>query len=94
MAMDTANNVSTFRGAPVPAGTLVRVEWTRTDADAATLEVLNNGSVIATVVSAAAGVASSGAISVAVAAGLVSFRNLSTGNPTSNVQFTALIEQT
>ena len=92
--MDLADNSTTFRGVPVPAGTLVLVEWTRTDADAATLEVLNNGTVITTVASAAAGVASSGAISIAVAAGLMSFRNLSSGAPTSNVQITALIDRT
>ena len=93
MTMDSADNSTTFRGIPVPAGTLILVEWTRTDSDSATLEVLNNGSVIATVASAAAGVASSGTISIAVAAGLISFRNLSSGAVTSNVQITAVLEQ-
>ena len=93
--MDTADNSATFRGFTVPAGTLVLVEWTRTDAASATLDILNNGSVVASVASAAAGRVTSGAISVAIAAGLVSFQNrLTGGSSTANVQIVANIEPT
>jgi hypothetical protein len=95
MTLDSADNTTTFRGLSVPAGTMVLVEWTRTDAGAATLDILNNGSVVASVASAGAGKSSSGAITVAIAAGLVSFQNrLAGGSTTSNVQIVATIEPT
>ena len=79
----------------MPAGTLVLVEWSRTDASSAFLDVLNNGTVVASVASAAAGRVTSGPITVAIAAGLVSFQNrLIGGSTTSNVQIVATIEPT
>jgi len=94
LTMDTADNSTTFLGLPVPAGTLVSVEWSRTDADQAALEILNNGSVIRTLVSTTAGRNSAGAIGDAVSSGLISFRNRGgTGdNPTSDVQVVAIVE--
>jgi hypothetical protein len=95
MTLDSADNSATFRGLTVPAGTLVLVEWTRTDATSTTLDILNNGSVISSVASAAAGLASSGSISVAVSAGLISFQNrLTGGSTTSNVQIVVTVEPT
>jgi len=95
MTLDLADNTTFFRGLSVPAGTLVLVEWSRTDASSAFLDVLNNGTVVASVASAAAGRVTSGPITVAIAAGLVSFQNrLIGGSTTSNVQIVATIEPT
>jgi hypothetical protein len=94
LTMDTADDTTTFLGLPVPDGTLVSAEWTRSDGGTAALEILNNGSVIRTVVSTAAGRISAGAIGDTVSAGLISFRNRgATGdNNTSNVQIVAVVE--
>jgi hypothetical protein len=80
-------------GHPVPKGTLVGIAWSRTDADAATLEVLVGGSVIATLASAAAGGVFDWAVNADFNEGLMQFRNLSTGNVTSDVQITALMKR-
>jgi hypothetical protein len=92
LTMDSADNSSTFLGYPVPDGTLTLVEITRTDSAATSLEVLNNGSVISTLATAAAGRVSSGTISVSVSAGLISFRNISSGVTITNVSIAATIE--
>ncbi len=92
LTMDSADNSSTFLGYPVPDGTLTLVEITRTDSAATSLEVLNNGLVISTLATAAAGRVSSGTISVSVSAGLISFRNISPGATITNVSIAATIE--
>jgi hypothetical protein len=95
MTLDSADNTTTYRGIPVPAGTLTLVDITRTDSSSTSLEVLNNGSVIYTLATAAAGRVTSGTISVAVSAGLISFRNIASGSggsSTSNVQILATLE--
>lgn len=90
----TANGAN--RGHPVPAGTLTRVEWTRTDAGSATLEVINNGAPLgaADVTTAVAGRASSGVIAVAVTAGTLSCRNKTGGSQTTNVWYELYFEPT
>ncbi len=79
------------RGIPCKKGTLRTVTWTREDIDSASLEVLVNGLVVAVVQSNSSG-PTSATPNVAIDAGLMSFRNLATGNPTSNVQITAEVE--
>lgn len=78
------------RGIPVPTGTLRFLGWSKTSAAASTLEVLNNGVVIATLANPAAGVVTSEP-KVPVDVGLLSFRNLAAGATTTNVQITALV---
>jgi len=80
------------RGIPVPAGTLSFVGWTRTNAAGSpVLEVLNNGSVIATLTNPGAGVVFS-TPNVDVVEGLLSFRNqITSGVTTRNVQITASV---
>ena len=85
MVLDAAN-----LGLPVPVGTLKFLGWSKTSAASSTLEVLNNGSVIATLVNPGVGVVSSYP-DVSVALGLLSFRNLAAGATTSNVQITAVV---
>ena len=80
-------------GYTVPKGTLVGVSWSRTDADAATLEVLVGGSVIATLASSAAGMVSDWTKNADFNAGLLQFRNASPGNTTSNVLITAILKR-
>jgi hypothetical protein len=80
-------------GYPVPKGTLVGLALTRTDADAADLEVLVGGSVIATLSSSAAGITADWAANADFSAGLLQFRNKSTGNTTDNVQITAILKR-
>lgn len=77
------------RGVPVRKGTLTSLAWTRTDATPATLEVLVNGVVIATLLSNAAGVVFDSSVDADLPAGLMSFRNAAGGATTSNVQITA-----
>jgi hypothetical protein len=90
--MDSADNSTTFAGYPVPAGTLTQVEITRSDSDSTSIEVLNNGSVIYTLATAVSGRTSSGSISVSVSAGLISVRNISTGNIITEPQAVLTIE--
>jgi hypothetical protein len=93
LTMDTADNVATFMGFPVPDGTLTLVQITRMDSSATSLEVLNNGAVVYTLVMpASAGRVTSGVISASISAGLVSFRNISTGTRTQNTSIVATIE--
>ena len=80
-------------GYEVPKGTLVGLSWSRTDADAATLEVLVGGSVIATLASSAAGGTSDWAVNADFSAGLMQFRNQSGGNVTSNVLIVAQMKR-
>jgi len=80
-------------GQPVPKGTLTGLAWTRTDSDSATLEVLVGGSVIATLLSTASGGTFNWAVNADFNEGLMQFRNLSTGNATSDVQITAVMKR-
>lgn len=80
-------------GYNVPKGTLVGLSWSRTDADAATLEVLVGGSVIATLASSAAGGVSDWTKNADFNAGLLQFRNQAGGNTTTNVMITALLKR-
>jgi hypothetical protein len=73
-------------GYEVPKGTIVGLSWARTDADAATLEVLVGGSVISTLASAAAGGTASWTKNDDFSAGLMQFRNQAGGNVTTDVQ--------
>ena len=73
------------RGLPVFRGTLTSVSIARTDSDAATLEVLVNGVVIATLAHSASGFTSSD-FNVDFNDGLMSFRNQAGGSQTSNTQ--------
>jgi hypothetical protein len=82
-------NAST-RGFPVPKGTLVSVAWTRSDADAATLDTLANGVVVSSLTSTAAGATRDDAVDADFADGIVSFQNQAGGNQTSNVQIVAV----
>jgi len=79
------------RGIPCGAGTLRRLAWTRSDADPATIEVLVNGLLVATLTSSASGPVESSP-NVDIPAGIMSFRNLLGGNTTSAVQIVAAIE--
>jgi len=81
LAFDAAN-----RGIPVQDGTIISIEITRTDLDAATLEILVNGSVIATFAHSAAGRSAVLTENTDMASGVMSLRNLAAGNTTSNVQ--------
>jgi len=74
------------RGIPCQKGTIVYLAVTRTDAGLATIEVLNNGGVVATLATSVAGPQSTTAINVDVASGLLSFRNAAVGSAMSNVQ--------
>jgi len=80
-------------GYPVPKGTLVGIAWTRVDSDAATLEVLVGGSVVATLASGVAGPVYNWSVNADFNEGLLQFRNLSTGNTTTDVQITALLKR-
>lgn len=80
-------------GHPVPKGTLVGLAWSRTDNDSATLEVLVGGSVVASLLSTAAGATSDWTVNADFNEGLMQFRNLSTGNATSDVQITAIMKR-
>lgn len=80
-------------GHPVPKGTLVGIAWSRTDNDSATLEVLVGGSVVASLLSTAAGATSDWTVNADFNEGLMQFRNLSTGNATSDVQITAIMKR-
>jgi hypothetical protein len=80
-------------GYGVPKGTLVGLSWSRTDSDAATLEVLVGGSVIATLASSAAGVTADWTKNANFNAGLLQFRNQAGGNTTTDVMITALLKR-
>jgi hypothetical protein len=80
-------------GYPVPKGTLVGFAWSRTDSDAATLEVLVGGSVIATLASSAAGPTFDWSANADFSAGLMQFRNQTGGNITTDVQITAIMKR-
>jgi hypothetical protein len=88
MVLDAAN-----RGFACPLGTIVSIAWSRTDADAATLDVLNNGSSVATLASAATGATRDDTVDADVSAGLLSFQNQAGGNQTSNVQIVVLLKR-
>jgi len=77
---------ATDRGFPVRRGTLVYLALSRSDADLATLEVLVNGVVIATLSHSSSGLTEDTSINVDFDSGLMSFRNQAGGNTTSNVQ--------
>jgi hypothetical protein len=81
------------RGIPIPDGTIVSAAWSRTDADVATLDVLNNGVSVYTLASAAPGAAADDTADVDVSASLLSFRNQAGGNQTSNVQIVILVKR-
>ena len=81
------------RGIPCPQGTIVSVAWSRTDSDAATLAVLNNGASVTTLASAVAGAVRSDSVNADVSAGLLSFQNQAGGNQTSNVQIVILLKR-
>lgn len=85
MVLDAGN-----RGVAIPKGTLVSIAWSRTDSDAATLDVLANGAVIATLASSSSGAVRDDTVNADFAAGLMSFRNNGGGNQTSNVQIVAI----
>jgi hypothetical protein len=74
------------RGIFVQKGTLTSISWTKTNAGSATLEVLVNGAVVGTLVNTVVGYANSNSLNADFSAGLMSFRNLSTGIATQNVQ--------
>lgn len=80
-------------GYPVPKGTLTGISWTRTDSDAATLEVVLDTTVIATLASGVAGPVYNWSVNADFDEGLLKFRNLSTGNTTTNVQITAIVKR-
>jgi hypothetical protein len=84
---------ATNRAIPVPKGTLTRLAWSRTDSDSATLEVLRNGTVIATLASTASGDTQDNTVDADFDEGRLSFRNLSSGNTTSNVQIRAVFKR-
>jgi len=88
MVLDAVN-----RGIPCPKGTLVSAAWSRTDATAATLDVLNNGVSAATLASAAAGATRNDTVNADVAVGLLSFQNQAGGTQTSNVQIVVLLKR-
>lgn len=81
------------RGFSVPQGTLVYLAMSRTDSDAATLEILVNGVVIATLLTNASGSTLDLTVNADHAAGLLSFRNQAGGNTTSNVQIVAITKR-
>lgn len=86
-------SMGTNIGYPVPKGTLVGISWSRTDSTAATLEVLVDGSVIATLASGVAGPVYNWSVNADFNEGLLQFRNLSTGTTTRDVQITAVVKR-
>lgn len=81
MTFDAVN-----KGVPCQKGTIVYLGITRTDTGLATVEVLNNGAVVATLASSIAGPQATTSINVDIASGLLSFRNAAVGSSMSNVQ--------
>jgi hypothetical protein len=77
---------STFRGIPVRKGTLTNLMWTRSDSGPATLEVLVNGVVIASLASSFPGMTMNTALNADFPTGLMSFRNEAGGVTTDDVQ--------
>lgn len=77
---------ATNKGIPCQKGTIVYLALTRTDTGLATVEVLNNGVVVASLASSVAGPTSTTAINVDISAGLLSLRNAAAGSAMSNVQ--------
>ena len=80
------------RGLPVTKGTLISLAMSRTDSDAAILECLVNGVVVATLASSASGL-TEGSYNIDIDTGLISFRNQVGGNATSNVQIIAVYKR-
>ena len=80
-------------GYQVPKGTLVGLAWSRSDSDAAVLEVLVGGTVIATMLSSSAGAVSDWTVNADFNEGLLQFRNQAGSNPTSDVQITAILKR-
>jgi len=77
---------ATTRGIPVEQGTITYIGITRVDSDAATLEVLVNGSVVGTLAHSTAGLTENTSANIDFAGGLMSFRNQAGGNTTTSVQ--------
>jgi hypothetical protein len=77
---------ATTKGIACQKGTIVYLAISRTDTGLATLDVLNNGVLVATLASTVAGATATTAINVDLAAGLLSFSNAAGGATTSNVQ--------
>jgi hypothetical protein len=88
LTMDAVN-----LGYPVPKGTLTYLAWTRDDTDVATLEVLVNGAVIATLAPAGAGPTVLATANSDFNAGVMSFRNQAGGNTTTDVQIVAVYKR-
>lgn len=80
------------RGIPVDKGTITSMSISRTDSDSATIEVLVNGIVVASFLSASAGFQKS-IYNVNFEEGLMSFRNQAGGSQTSNVQINLIYKR-
>jgi hypothetical protein len=81
MLLDASN-----RGIACPKGTIVSLAISRTNAGAATLDVLNNGVSVATLANSVSGATRSDTVNADVSAGLLSFQNQAGGSLVANVQ--------
>jgi len=80
-------------GIPVLKGTLVSLALSRGNAGAAVLEVLNNGTVVATLANSVAGATRSDTMNANVSGGLISFRNQVGGSTMTDVQIIAIFKK-
>jgi len=80
-------------GDSVPKGTVTGLAWSRTDADAATMEVVIDTTSVSTLASSAAGKTASWTKNDDFSEGLLKFRNQAGGNTTSNVIAVVLVKR-
>ena len=80
-------------GFTVPKGTLTTVSWSKTSVASGSLETIVSGSVVHTLTSSVADTVFDYAANADFNAGLMQFRNKSTGNTTSNVVINAVYKK-